>query len=135
MATHLQKRALEKVVEYGRAGKRINKGKILREIGYSGTTAIAPTKVFESKGFLELCDEIGLTDDFLTKALYEDIKTKKGKREKELRLGFQIKGKLKGEGEGGVTNNVYINNLRVEQQRRLASEILDATEASSGQTD
>lgn len=98
MATDLQRKALDKVVEYGRAGKRISKGKLLKEVGYAGTTAIAPQKVFESKGFLQLCDDLGLTDDFLTKALVDDIQAKPKRRFKELELGFKIRGRLNPDG-------------------------------------
>lgn len=134
MATELQHKALAKVIEYGRQGKRINKGKLLREVGYSGTTAVSPTKIFESKGFLDLCDQNGLSEDFLTKALFEDIRDKPKNRKPELELAFRVRGTLT-PSEGGTKNNIFINNLIVDQQRRLAEEILAASEALPGSPD
>lgn len=65
------------------------------EVGYSKNTAKTPQKLTGSKGFIELCDELGLTDNFLTTALVEDIKEKKGNRKPELELGFKVRGRLK----------------------------------------
>ncbi len=94
MATVKQKLALEKMVEKGRAGKSISVSRIMREVGYSANTAVVPQKLTQSIGFQELCNELGLTDSFLTNALYEDIRDKPKNRERELRLAFTIKGKL-----------------------------------------
>ncbi len=66
----------------------------MREVGYSENTAKTPQKLTESKGFIELCEEKGLTDDLLINALVEDIKSKKGNRKSELELAFKIKGRL-----------------------------------------
>lgn len=134
MATDLQKRTLDKTVEYGGKGKKIVKGHILREVGASEAVIKTPQKVFESKGFLQLCDELGLTDNFLTEALVADIKGKPKKREKELRLAFQVRGRLK-DTDGGHTNNYFINNLTVEQQRKLAAEIISPSEESERESD
>lgn len=89
MATELQKRALDELVEDGG-----NKGKALVKAGYSKETAKTPQKVTESKGFKELCEKLGLTDNFLTNCLVEDIKKKPQNRKPELELGFKIKGLL-----------------------------------------
>ena len=56
--------------------------------------AKTPQKLTESKGFKELCEEYGLTDELLLKSLVEDIKNKKKNRKPELELGFKIKGRL-----------------------------------------
>jgi hypothetical protein len=66
----------------------------MREVGYSSNTAKTPQKLTNSVGFIELCEEKGLTDSLLIDALVEDIKTKKGNRKSELELGFKIKGRL-----------------------------------------
>ncbi len=89
MATIKQKRAFKEIVENGR-----NKGKAMILAGYSENTAIAPTKLTESKGWQELCDEHGLTDELLNFALVEDIKKKKGNRCPELTLAYKIKGRM-----------------------------------------
>ena len=41
---------------------RRTKGEILREVGYSPNTAIAPSKVFESRPVLRLMEEMGVTE-------------------------------------------------------------------------
>lgn len=89
MSTLKQEKALEKLVENGG-----NVSRAMMEVGYSPNTAKTPQKLTESKGFIELCEEKGLTDGLLINALVEDIKEKKGNRKAELELGFKIKGKL-----------------------------------------
>ena len=89
MPTQKQKKALNKIVENGG-----NVSRAMRDVGYSKKTAKNPQRLTRSLGFIELCEEKGLTDYFLIDALVEDIKTKKGNRKQELELGFKIKGKL-----------------------------------------
>jgi|SRR3989344_7373211 len=89
MSTIKQEKALEKIVENGG-----NIGKAMLEAGYSPNTSKTPKKLTGSIGFIELCEEKGLTDSLLVKALVEDIKKKKGNRKAELELGFKIKGRL-----------------------------------------
>lgn len=90
MATQKQRRSAEKLVETGG-----NVSKAMEAGGYSPKTAHTPQKLTQSKGFGELCDELGLTDDLLLNALVEDIKAKKGERKQELELGFKVRGRLK----------------------------------------
>lgn len=118
MATKLQQKALEHLVVIGRTKKRIIKSQVLREVGYSEDVAMQPDKVFKAKGFLQLADELGLTEDFLTKALVADIKGKPKKRTKELELGFKVRGMLKDNNGGGNTYNFAF--LTEEQQQRIA---------------
>jgi hypothetical protein len=87
MSTYKQQQTLNKIVENGG-----NVGQAMRDVGYSKNTAKTPQKLTESLGFIELCEERGLTDDLLINALVEDIKTKKGNRRAELELAFKIKG-------------------------------------------
>ena len=101
MATTRQKRALDKIVEIGRTGG--TKQQALIEAGYSPNTALAPTKVTESKGFKELCEERGLTEDFLVDALVEDIQNKPKNRKSELELGFKVIGRLSEQRESNKT--------------------------------
>lgn len=89
MATVRQRKAAEKLVENGG-----NVSKAMRAAGYSAQTAKTPQKLTESEGFQELCDELGLTDSFLLKALVADITAKKGDRKPELELGFKVKGRM-----------------------------------------
>lgn len=104
MATERQEKALEKLVEGGRT-----KGQALIEAGYSPNTAKAPTKVTESKGFKELCDDYGLTDSLIINSLVEDIKGKAKNRKPELELGAKIKGMLTDKLE--IRGNINIGNL------------------------
>jgi len=89
MATYKQEKALDKMVENGGIVSRA-----MLDVGYSPNTAKTPQKLTESLGFIELCEEKGLTDDFLINALVEDINEKKGNRRAELELGFKIRGRL-----------------------------------------
>lgn len=89
MSTIKQEMALEKIVENGG-----NVSQAMREVGYSFNTAKTPQKLTTSLGFLELCEEEGLTDNLLIDALIEDIKEKKGNRKAELELGFKIRGRF-----------------------------------------
>jgi len=96
--TDKQKKAAKLALEnLGRASP-LPKGEILRQAGYSAAVAETPDIVYESKGFQEVLRECGLTEDFLTTALVEDIKHKKGNRKAELELGFKVLGKLKDPG-------------------------------------
>lgn len=88
MATIKQKKALDKIVE-----NHGNISKAMREAGYDDTTAKNPKNLTQSKGFIKLCEERGLTDELLLDSLVEDIRKKKGNRKPELELAFKIKGK------------------------------------------
>ena len=87
MATRKQKLAVAKMVENGG-----NMSKAMRDAGYSHKTAKVPSKLTDSIGFRELCDECGLTDDFIINALQEDIAKKPQNRKPELELASKIKG-------------------------------------------
>jgi hypothetical protein len=89
MATFRQKKAIKEVV--GNGG---NITKAMIKAGYSPETANTPSKLTKSKGFLELCDELGLTDTLLVESLVSDIKGKPLNRHNELSLMAKLKGKL-----------------------------------------
>jgi hypothetical protein len=55
---------------------------------------IPTSEITESEGFAFLAESIGLTDDFLLQALKDDITSKPANRVKELKLAFDLKGKL-----------------------------------------
>ncbi len=84
-----QELVMKKVVENGG-----NVSRAMREVGYSQATINNPSNLTHSKGFIQLCEESGLTDDLLLTALVEDIRMKKGNRRAELELAFKIKGHL-----------------------------------------
>lgn len=110
MATLLQKKALDRLVEKARTGKKLSVSATMREVGYSPMTAQEPAKLTGSQGFKELCEDLGLTDNFLVKALVADIKKKPGNRHKELDLAFKIKGKITENKEGDIYNQFNIFN-------------------------
>lgn len=87
MATQKQRKAIEAMVENG--------GKVspaMKAAGYSEKTAVNPSKLTESKGFKELMEEYGLTDELIVTSLVADIKAKPGSRTPELTLASKIKG-------------------------------------------
>lgn len=87
MATTKQRQAVEKMAENGG-----NASRAMRDVGYSPATAKTPEKLTDSKGFAEVCAELGLTDSLVVGALVEDIKANKGKRVPELALAAKIMG-------------------------------------------
>jgi len=89
MATVKQKKALNKIVENGG-----NVSKAMRDAGYSPATAENPSKLTDSKGFIELMDELGLTDNLIVNALVEDINMKPQNRTPELQLAVKMRGRL-----------------------------------------
>jgi len=89
MATTKQKRAIERIVENGG-----NVSRAMMDVGYTPATARTPQKLTESKGYLELMDELGLTENFLVKALKEDIELKPQNRKPELELAVKMRGMI-----------------------------------------
>lgn len=89
MTTLKQEFAAQKMVENGG-----NISKAMVDAGYSVNTAKTPQKLTTSKGFIELCESYGLTEDLLVNSLVEDIMSKKGNRKQELELGFKVRGLL-----------------------------------------
>lgn len=117
MMTIKQQLALEKMVENGG-----NIGQAMIEAGYSSNTAKTPQKLTESIGFVELCEEKGLTDDLLLRSLVEDITSKKGNRKAELELGFKIKGRFLQ--KQGAVSNMQVSELTEEEKDRLQKIII-----------
>lgn len=92
MPTYKQTQAAQKMVENGG-----NVSKAMKDAGYSDATANTPKKLTESKGFLELLDDYGLTEELIIKSLVEDIKSNAGKRRIELTLAAKLRGMFKRE--------------------------------------
>lgn len=111
--TRKQRLAARTLVESGSLKEGLIKA------GYSENTAIAPTKVTESKGFIAAMEEIGLTDDYLNECLLNDIKQKKGNRLGELTLAYKLKGKLTEKKEGNKTLILNISGQAGERYRHL----------------
>lgn len=89
MATQKQKKAVDKLVENGG-----NVSRAMKDAGYSDATAKTPQKLTESKGFMELLDEYGLTEHLIVTSLVEDIKRKPQNRKAELELGAKLRSML-----------------------------------------
>ena len=89
MSTEKQRKAVENIVE-----NRGNISKAMRDAGYTDATAKNPKNLTESKGFEELCKNVGLTDDFILSCLAEDINAKPKNRYQELSLASKIRGLL-----------------------------------------
>lgn len=87
MATEKQRRAIGKLVE-----NHGNISKSMREAGYSNNSAKNPVNLTESKGYLELMDQYGLSDALIIGSLVSDIESKPGRRVAELSLAAKIKG-------------------------------------------
>lgn len=98
-----QKRAFKAMVENGG-----NVSKAMISAGYSAPTAKTPQKLTESDGFQEILRKSGLTEELISTSLVEDIKKKKQNRVAELRLGSEILGMKKVDGNDGDTN-IQIN--------------------------
>jgi len=111
MTTTKQRMAFQKAVRNGG-----NVSKAMVEVGYSPNTAHTPSKLTNSLGFQELCNEYGLTDDLLVKSLVEDIKNKGGNRKAELELGFKVKGRMMEEKPESVRPIVINMPLQVNQR-------------------
>lgn len=121
--TSRQKKAVDHLVEHGGSISSA-----MRAVGYSPETAKTPKKLTESKGFLELCEEAGLTDQFLLDALVSDIKEKPKNRVQELTLASRIKGLLKERDNGGTTNNIIV--FGNEQSELVARRLLARSQPS-----
>lgn len=102
MPTLKQRRAVEKLTE-----NHGNVSRAMLDVGYLPNTAKKPSNLTDSKGFKEVCEEVGLTDMLLTKALVEDIKGKPKRRFSELNLGFEVLG-LKKQNDGNVPASSFI---------------------------
>lgn len=87
MASEKQRRAVDNLVENGGIISRA-----MQDAGYSPKTAKTPQKLTESKGFKEIMEEYGLTDELIIGSLVDDIKSKKRNRVAELTLAAKIKG-------------------------------------------
>lgn len=120
MSTIQQRAAFEKLVELG--GKSVSRAMRESKLPYSEKTAKTPKKLTESKGFQELCNEFGLTDNFLIEALVNDIREKPRNRKAELELAFKIKQRLKEDRDGDIFNT-QINIFNEEQAKAIAERI------------
>lgn len=111
------KRVLDNLIEQKAKGELINKGKAIRDAGYSDATAHNPNLVLKTKGFQQLLQE-KLTDKTLVDYLATDLELKEGNRLGELKLAFELKNLL--------TNKLDLNvHQELDEQILAMKEIID----------
>lgn len=117
--------------------KRGTIAQAMREAKYDETTIKNPKNLTESKGFKELCEEAGLTDELLLTALVDDIREKPKDRVAELRLAAQLRGRLSEQTNAGTTNNIIVFGDGQSEliARRLLARRESSEEASGGLLD
>ena len=108
MATLKQKKAAKITLEVVRNPIKTTKGEILRAADYSPKVSHQPSRVFESKGFKQELENFGLTEEFITTSLVDDILAKPAKRFFELNLGAEILGMKQHDNGGGNKTLVVI---------------------------
>jgi len=74
-------------------------GVVLKSVGYGFGLQNSPKRVLESQGFKQAIRNLGLTEEFITTALVDDLKAKPANRIQELKLGAEILGMVKREDE------------------------------------
>ena len=89
MPTIKQKQVVKRIME-----NNGNVSKSMREVGYSKNYSKNPQTLVNSKGFIEVCNEAGLTEEFIIKCLIDDIKNKPSYRATELGLAAKMRGLL-----------------------------------------
>jgi hypothetical protein len=75
--TPKQRKAGELLVENSRKDHPDPLGTVLLNAGYSKATAIKPTQVTRSEGFIQLMDKVGATDEKLARVLNEGLEATK----------------------------------------------------------
>lgn len=128
----MQKKAAEITLEKVRKSKKISKGQILMEAGYTKNVSEQPQKVFDTEGFKEELENFGLTEELIKTSLVDDIKGKPRRRERELRLAAELNGLLTEKPQG---NKTLIINITGENADRFSllpkNEINKSTGADS----
>lgn len=87
--------------------------------GYSPSVAEHPQYIEDTKGFQEVAEQIGLTKDFVSSALRDDIEAKPGNRVAELRLASELLGHR---GNAGTQVNILQNIAHFIEESREVSE-------------
>lgn len=114
--TAKQRLAAEKIADNIRSDNPKTTGEILREVGYSEEVSLTPTKVTESKGFLQVLEEAGVTDDRIAKVMEEGLNATRRVGDGELDPDYAVRHKYmetalkvknhQAEGVAG-TGNIY----------------------------
>lgn len=101
--TALQRKAAVALVDAIRSKREVSTGQILRDVGFSASTALRPSTVTRSLGFRAELARLGLTEELVVPALVQDIKDKPGKRAFELSIAGKWLGLEKREPEQSGT--------------------------------
>lgn len=101
----------------------------MRASGYSKASAKNPKNLTESRGFAQICEENGLTQSFVLKALVSDIKKKPTKRSEELRIAVDILGMKK----QSPVNNILVINIPPDK-KNMVEQALDSYFENDTQT-
>lgn len=122
--TNKQKKAVKNISENIRT-----EGKSLIKAGYSKSVSEKPKLVTDSKGFLQLCEDYGLTDKLILDSLVSDIKAKKKNRVQELILAAKMKGHL----IERVETKTESISLNINLTPKTSKQIADLTKLLKGQ--
>lgn len=87
--TTRQKKLALKMVENMQRKEPLTKQQVLEDVGYN-QIAKSPSRILESKGYLQALRDLGLTEELVTVSLIEDIEKKPQNRVKELSLASDI---------------------------------------------
>lgn len=134
MATTKQRLAVEKMLENNRSDKPKTIGEVLISAGYSPTTSTVTTQITKSKGFLEVLEEVGVTNDRLSQVMEEglaaerDGKADHGIRHKYLETALKVKG-LQGNSDTPTGNqyNTFIQQTNINPNVPDAKTLVDNT--------
>jgi hypothetical protein len=94
----IQKKVLSNYLKNGG-----NMTEAVRELGIYKAPQSKARALKKSYNFRHLLDAAGLSDRFLNKALYEDIRNKPGDRLGELTLAYKLRGHMREKQEGNKT--------------------------------
>lgn len=137
-----QRLAVEKIVE-----NHGNISKAMLEAGYTAASAKNPSNLTSSKGFIQLINDAGATDQRLSEVLTEglaatkavvmgmksdesfvDIQPDYAIRHKYLETAVKLKGHLKdADTPAGNTYNTYIQQNNINPNAPEAKELVDST--------
>lgn len=146
MATPKQRLAAEKYLENLRAENPKLLSEVLKEAGYSDTMSTTPSQVTNSKGFLQVLEEAGVTDNKLSQVMAEglaatkavvmgikseesfvDVQPDYAIRHKYLETALKTKGLVNKDDPGGNTYNTFIQQNNLNPNAPEAKTLVDNT--------
>lgn len=128
MANIRQQKTALKVKEVIEKNLDMNKGEILRMVGYSPKYSNYPKLVFESKGFKEALAQLGFSVEGADMTIAKILRT--GKEENQLRAGDMIYKRL-GAYQQTEGNKTLIVNISSESAKRYEVEPNETSQHTS----